>query len=84
MEQTEFKKKLDLIFEYYNTYRTNAEQERNLLRMTKQGRFEHMRFSPSDEVKLEHLEKLVDSSNELFPFAKEVDEFKKLLESKQI
>lgn len=80
MENDEYKKKLDLLFEYYNTYRSHAEQERNLLRVTKEGRFKHLIFSPSDKVHLEHLEKLVDSSNELFPFAKHVDDFKKLLE----
>ncbi len=82
MNKEEYKQKLDLLFEYYNTYRTSAEQERNLLRLTKEGRFNHMTFSPSDRVKLEHLEKLVESSNQLFPFTKEVSDFKKLLEFK--
>lgn len=81
MMDKEVKEKMDLLFEYYHTYRTHAEQERNLLRLTKEGIFTHMKFSPSDEVKLNQLEKLVDASNKLFPYARIVDDFKKLLES---
>lgn len=81
MIDKEFKKKLDCLFEYYNTFRSHAEQTRNLLRITKAGRFTHMKFSPSDKVLLEHLEKLIDESNELFPFTKNLDDFKKLLVS---
>ncbi len=73
----DFERKLDCIFEYFNSFRTHAEQRRNLLRMTKEGRFTGHRFSPSDKVELEHLEKLVDESNELFPYVIPLQDFKK-------
>lgn len=73
----EFTRKLDCIFEYFNSFRFHAEQRRNLLRMQKEGVFEKIPFSPSDKVELEHLEKLIDETNDLFPYVIPVQEFKK-------
>lgn len=73
----DFERKLNCLFEYFNSFRTHAEQRRNLLRMAKEGRFTSHKFSPSDTVELEHLEKLVNESNELFPYVKPVQDFKK-------
>ena len=74
---SDFETKLDCIIEYYNTFRSYAEQRRNLLRMMKERIIKEPRFSPSDKVELEHLEKLVDQSNELFPYVTPLQDFKK-------
>jgi len=79
----EFVRKLNVIIEYYNSFRTHAEQRRNELRMLKETAYDKRNvrdeihpFSPSEKVELEHLEKLIDSSNELFPYALQVQKFK--------
>ena len=45
--------------------------------MKKNGTFENDPFSPSDKVELDHLEKLIDESNELFPFVIPLQDFEK-------
>lgn len=72
----EFKRKLNVIIEYYNSFRTYAEQRRNALRMVKDNILKEKPFSPSDKIELEHLENLINDSNELFPYALQVQEFK--------
>lgn len=72
-----FARKINCIIEYYSTFRSYAEQRRNLLRMMKERVIKEPRFSPSDKVELEHLEKLVDESNELFPYVVPLQDFKK-------
>jgi len=74
--EDDFKKKVDCLFEFYNTFRTHAEQQRNMLRMKKQGIFHGEPFAPSDRTELEHLEKLVDLANDVFPFANPVSKCK--------
>lgn len=73
----DFERKLKCLFEFYNTFRTHAEQERNMLRMKKDDHIKLNPFSPSDKVELEHLEKLIDESNELFPFVTPLQDFEK-------
>lgn len=80
---SEFERKLDCLFEYYNSFRSHAEQRRNLLRLVKDGKFSQQQFSPSDRVELEHLEKLIDDSNEFFPTVKPLQDFKKELLKKK-
>lgn len=72
----DFERKLDIMLEYYNSFRTYAEQRRNTLRMIKDNVFKEP-FSPSDKIELEHLEKLINDSNDLFPYALQVQNFKK-------
>jgi len=47
-----------------------------MLRMKKDGGLQES-FSPSDKVELDHLEKLIDESNELFPFVTPLQDFEK-------
>ncbi len=74
---SDFERKVKCIFEFYNTFRSYVEQKRNLLRMKKEGTFENDPFSPSDKVELDHLDKLIDESNELFPFVTPLQDFQK-------
>ena len=73
---SDFERKVKCLFEFYNTFRTHVEQKRNMLRMKKNGGFQET-FSPSDKVELDHLEKLINESNELFPYVIPLQDFEK-------
>ena len=79
MDKEEFQRKLNCLFEYFNAFRFYAEQRRNMLRLINSGKTEQ-KMNPSLDAELQEMEELTKETNELFPYMKPLDEFKKLLE----